>query len=82
MHVLNDVEYGRMLTPPTISMTLSDDEKAFIDAKIDWIGKLFIHSVIQFLCQSCFTPCSLHKTEKGSSGMILLMVEKLPAQGI
>ncbi len=54
MHVLNDVEYGRMLTPPTISMTLSDDEKAFIDAKIDWIGKLFIHSLIHFLLPILF----------------------------
>ena len=39
LYILNEVEYGRMLTPAIASMSLKDDQIAFSDAKIDWMGK-------------------------------------------
>ena len=39
LFVLNEEDYGRMLTPSTSEMSLEDDQIAFTDAKIDWMGK-------------------------------------------
>jgi len=38
LFVLNQEEYGQMLTPSTPEMNLEDDQIAFTDAKIDWMA--------------------------------------------
>ena len=38
LFVLNEEDFGRMLSPATSEMSLEDDQIAFTDAKIDWMG--------------------------------------------